>query len=224
MCGRYNLDFSDPREFTNRFKITNALPKSELKTSYNIAPGQRQPVVIAQSPNILEIMLWGLIPFWEKSVKPKGLINLRDDTILTKKWAHKYLQFQRCLIPASGFFEWGYAPEGKMPYHFKLKNQAYFSFAGLYTDWKHPESGKEIKSYAIITTSPNELLEKVHNRMPVILKEKDEDDWLNPDMVEIEKIKEFLHPYPSQEMEKTAVSKRVNSPSNNDRDVIKPVY
>src|SRR3989344_9420727 len=98
MCGRYNLDFSDPREFTNRFKISNRLPENKLKTSYNIAPGQKQPVITAHSPNLLEIMLWGLIPFWEKTEKPTGLINLRDDTILVKKWAYKYLQFQRCLV------------------------------------------------------------------------------------------------------------------------------
>src|SRR3990167_2619141 len=148
MCGRYNLDFSDPREFTNRFKIANVLPKDQLKTSYNIAPGQKQPVIISHSPNAVEIRLWGLIPFWEKSDKPKGLINLRDDTLLSKKWAHKYLQFQRCLIPTSGFFEWGYTTEGKVPYHFKVKDQVYFSFAGLYSNWKHPITGKEIKSYA----------------------------------------------------------------------------
>lgn len=222
MCGRYNLDFSDPREFTDRFKISNTLPEVKLKTSYNIAPGQRQPVIITHRPNIIEIMLWGLIPFWEKSDKPKGLINLRDDTILTKKWAHKYIQFQRCLIPASGFFEWSYTPEGKIPYHFKVKNQTYFSFAGLYSDWKHP-TGQEIKTYAIITTSANEMMEKVHSRMPVILKKEDEDPWLNPDMVEIENIKEFLKPFPRQEMEKIAVSKRVNNPFNNDPDVIKPL-
>ena len=223
MCGRYNLDFSDPREFTNRFKISNRLPENKLKTSYNIAPGQKQPVITAHSPNLLEIMLWGLIPFWEKTEKPTGLINLRDDTILVKKWAYKYLQFQRCLVPASGFFEWSYTPEGKMPYHFKLKNQTYFSFAGLYTDWKHPRTGEQIKTYAIITTSPNELLEKVHNRMPVILRQKDEDAWLNPDMVEIENIREFLRPYPNQGMEKIAVSKKVNNPFNNYPDVIKPL-
>ncbi len=223
MCGRYNLDFSDPREFTNRFKIANILSKGELKSNYNIAPGQKQPVILIRSSNIIEIMLWGLIPFWEKSEKPKGLINLRNDTVLAKKWAHKYIQFQRCLVPASGFFEWGYTPEGKTPYHFKVKNQTYFSFAGLYADWKHPTTGQEIKTYAIITTLPNELLEKVHNRMPVILREEDEDAWLNPDMVEIENIKEFLKPYPSQEMEKIAVSKRVNNPFNNDPDVIKPL-
>ena len=223
MCGRYNLDFSDPREFSHRFKIANVLPKDQLTTSYNIAPGQKQLVIVAHSPNAVEIMLWGLIPFWEKSDRPKGLINLRDDTLLSKKWAHKYLQFQRCLIPTSGFFEWSYTPESKIPYHFKVKKQKYFSFAGLYTDWRHPTSGQEIKTYAIITTSPNELLEKVHNRMPVILKEKDEDAWLNPDLVEIENIKEFLYPYPAQDMEKIAISKRVNNPFNNDPDIIKPL-
>lgn len=223
MCGRYNLDFSDPREFTNRFHISNALPKDELRTSYNIAPGQKQPAVLAQSPNSVKIMLWGLILFWEKSDKPKGLINLRDDTVLTKKWAHKYLQFQRCLVPASGFFEWAKTTEGKMPYHFRVKNSTYFSFAGLYTGWKHPRTGNEINSYAIITTSPNQLMTQVHNRMPVILKKEDEDKWLNPDMVEVEHIKDFLKPYPSERMEKIPVSKRVNNPFNNDADVIKPV-
>lgn len=223
MCGRYNLDFSDPREFITRFKISSPLPKNELRTSYNIAPGQKQPVIIAQSPNVAEIMLWGLIPFWEKSEKPKGLINLRDDTVLAKKWAHKYLQFQRCLVPASGFFEWAKTQEGKIPYHFKLKDKKYFSFAGLYTDWQHPITQQKVNSYAIITTSPNKIMQSVHNRMPVILREKDEDTWLNPDMIEVEQIKEYLKPYTNNDIEKIPISKRVNSPFNNVPDVIRPV-
>lgn len=219
MCGRYNLEFDE--EFYNRYRLLNKLP---VKSNYNVAPSQIMPVVVAHSPNTMEYMIWGLIPFWEeKKEKPFGLINVRDDTIITKPWAHKYLQFQRCLIPSTGFFEWKRGPKEKIPFRFKLKNKKYFSFAGLYSSYKHRQTNEEIKSYSIITTGPNELMAEVHNRMPVILKEEDEQSWLNPDMVEIDEIKKYLNPFAPDEMESYRVSNVVNRPANNTPDILKPV-
>jgi putative SOS response-associated peptidase YedK len=151
------------------------------------------------------------------------LINTRDDTVTVKPWAHKYLRFQRCLVPATGFFEWKKEVNEKIPYRFALKNKKYFSFAGLYSAYKHPKTNQEIKSYSIITTRPNYLMEKVHNRMPVILKEEDEQNWLNPDLVEIEEIKKFLNPYPENGMISYRVSKDINRPSNNSPEILKSI-
>lgn len=211
MCGRYSLEFDEG--FYKRFKLSNKL---SFETNYNVAPGQTLPIVVAHSPNSMEFMKWGLVPFWEeKNEKPKSLINIRQDTITTKGWAHKYIQFQRCLIPVSGFYEWKRDNLGKHPYYFHIKDKKYYSFAGVYSETKDPKSGESIKSYSIITTEANEIMRPIHDRLPVILKEQDEDQWLNHDMTEIEQIDEFLHPYMGKNMEKFPVSESVNSISYN---------
>jgi putative SOS response-associated peptidase YedK len=219
MCGRYSLEFDE--EFYKRYRLVNKL---QVKTSYNITPGQIMPVIIAQSPNSMSFMLWGLIPIWEeKKDKPSGLINIRSDTVLNRTWAYKYIQFQRCLVPTTGFFEWKRTNNVKQPYYFYLKNKKYFSFAGIYSEWKNPKNNKVIKSYAIITTFPNTLMQPIHNRMPVILKEEDEDEWLNPDLIEVEKIKEFLKPYSTNNLETYTISTRINNPAFNNKELLKPL-
>ncbi len=209
MCGRYTLEFD--KDFFKRFKTTN---KIDFKPRYNIAPSYDMPVVVSHSPNTVEIMKWGLVPFWEeKKEKPRGLINVRDDTLVQKTWGHKYLQFQRCLVPSTGFYEWKKTTDSKIPYYIHLTDRKYFSFAGMYSTYKHPVTGVEINTYTIITTSPNKVMENIHNRMPVILKEEDEDKWLNSDTVEIENLKQYLKPYPDKTMESYIVSTRMNSPA-----------
>lgn len=222
MCGRYNLNVSNPEKFKERFEIEGNMPLFETRA--NISPGQVLPVVVSHSPNSVEMMVWGLVPFWEeKKEKPKALINVRDDTILSKSWAHKYLQFSRCLVPASGFFEWQKQGTAKQPFNFHLKSGEYFGFAGLYSTYKHPATGDEVKCYTIITTEPNDLLSQVHNRMPVILKKEDEAAWLNPDMVEIEELTQFLKPYPTDLMEGYMVDQRIGNPANDDPRLLTPI-
>ncbi|MFN8475914.1 MAG: SOS response-associated peptidase [Anaerolineae bacterium] len=222
MCGRYNLNLSNPEKFKERFEIEGELPLFETRT--NISPGQVLPVVVSHSPNSVELMVWGLVPFWEeKKEKPKALINVRDDTILSKSWAHKYLQFSRCLVPASGFFEWQKQGTAKQPFNFRLKSGEYFAFAGLYSTYTHPATGDEVKCYTIITTEPNDLLSSVHNRMPVILKKEDEAAWLNPDTVEIEELTQFLKPYPAAKMEGYMVDRRIGNPANDDPRLLTPL-
>jgi putative SOS response-associated peptidase YedK len=220
MCGRYSLD-SDAG-FFKRYQTRNRIL---FAAHYNVAPSQRMPVVVRHSPNTVELMRWGFVPHGEnKREKPKALINLRDDTVVTKAWAHPYLQRQRCLVPATGFFEWQKTAIGrKIPYHILLKDTKFFSFAGLYNTYTHPRTGKSFNTYAILTTSPNALMEPIHHRMPVILSHEDEDAWLNPDLVEIEQLNPFLKPYPAEKMTAYPVSTRVNYPDNDDLDVIKPV-
>ncbi|OGK08794.1 hypothetical protein A2767_02695 [Candidatus Roizmanbacteria bacterium RIFCSPHIGHO2_01_FULL_35_10] len=217
MCGRYSLEFDE--DFYKRYRLANKLP---AKPNYNVTPSQLMPVVVAHSPNRMEFMLWGLIPFWEeKNEKPRYLANIRDDSIINKRWADKYVQFQRCLVPATSYFEWKKTSDGKVPFLFKLTGRKYFAFAGVYSIYKNPKNRAEVKTYSIITTTPNKIGGEVHNRMPVILKEEDEQKWLNPDMVEIDHIKEFLKSYPDSEMMKYVVSTKVNNPSNNIYKIIK---
>lgn len=216
MCGRYTLEFD--KDFFKRFKTTNTI---DFKPRYNVAPSYDMPVIVSHSPNTVEIMKWGLIPFWEeKKEKPRGLINVRDDTLIQKAWGHRYLQFHRCLVPSTGFFEWKKISGGKIPYYIHLKNRKYFSFAGMYSSFTQPSSGLELKTYTIITTLPNAVMESIHTRMPVILHEEDEDAWLNPDTVEISQLQIYLKPYEPASMEAFPVSRKVNSPVYDKADLI----
>ena len=217
MCGRYGLVSTD--KLAERFDAEKF--KSELDKRYNIAPCQNLPVVTRHSPNQIEIMRWGLIPFWAKDEKiGYRMINARAETVAEKNSFKKSLQSMRCLVPADFFYEWQVTKEGKQPMLIRLKSQEIFAFAGLYSTWKNPE-GEEIKTYTIITTEPNKIITPIHNRMPVILTRDEEDEWLNPDMVEPEHILKYLDPYPSDEMEAYPISKSVNSPSVDNSSIIK---
>lgn len=215
MCGRYSLDFDD--SFFDRFETTNRI---ELRPHYNVAPSQTMPVVLRHSPNHVELMRWGFVPHWERGEKPKALINLRDDTLLTKSWAKKYIQTQRCIVPATGFFEWQKREDGKQPMYIHLKDSAYFAFAGLFSVYTHPKTGDKVNTFAIITTSPNALMAPIHHRMPVMLTKEGGETWLNPDIVEIEQIQPLLAPYPECEMEAYPVSTEVNSPAHDTPNII----
>ncbi len=113
--------------------------------------------------------------------------------------------------------------DGKIPYYIHLKDKEYFSFAGMYTEYKHPKTGEELKTYMILTTHPNGVMKDIHNRMPVMLDEETEEKWLNPDMSEIEEIKKYLKPYSPKEMEAFPISTRVNSPVNDDKNILNPI-
>lgn len=203
MCGRYQIDAEDKQKLKQRFHLS---ADPSFKSNWNVAPSQEMPVIKAD--NKLEIMKWGL----RLHFMPKDLINIRAESA-DKSWTQKYLQFQRCLVPASGFYEWRREGKTKTPYYIHLKNEPLFAFAGVYS---------ESSGYSIITTTPNELMEPIHNRMPVILKEEDEQRWLNPDMSELEQVKELLKPYPAEEMDAYIVSTRVNSPTFNDPSLLNP--
>ena len=141
------------------------------------------------------------------------MINARAETLAEKASFKQPLKRTRCLIPADGFYEWKKDPNRrtKTPMRIVLKLGEPFAFAGLWDTWKDPE-GKEIKSYTIITTNAIDVLKPIHDRMPVILKQEDEDAWLNPGM-DVMKLMELLKPYPGK-MEAYPVSKLVNSPRN----------
>lgn len=216
MCGRFSL--TDPYSIYARFHLANRI---DLAPRYNVTPTQVMPVF--DQPKHVELVRWGLIPFWAKDPNVGySMINARAEGIAEKPSYRKPFRFQRCIIPADGFFEWKQTKDGKVPYYFKLKRGGLFGFAGLYDLWKDPH-GHEVNSYTIITTTPNELVGNVHDRMPVILRRDDEDDWLNPDIVEPERLEHFLHPYPAAEMDAYAVSTLVNSPKNDAASLVTPV-
>lgn len=123
---------------------------------------------------------------------------------------------------ASGFYEWDKSTKSSIPYYFQLKDESLFAFAGLYDVWKDPKDGQEIHSYTIITTEPNDVVSPVHQRMPVILSKEDEDFWLDPDVIEPERLLPLLRPYPRDQMKATRVSTAVNNPRLDSEELIKP--
>ena len=219
MCGRYTLK-SDGRRVAAAFGLAEF---PDLAERYNIAPTQNVPVVLEEDGRKLEAMHWGLIPSWSKDPSIGArMINARAETVADKPSYRSAFKRRRCLIPADGFYEWKKTEGGKEPYHLRLKNCSPFGIAGLWESWSM-EGGEELRSATIITTEPNEIAAKVHNRMPVILPLDMYDVWLDPENDDREELLSMLVPYPAEEMEAYAVSRSVNRPANDYPEVLEPV-
>ena len=208
MCGRYILSRAD--EIRERFFAdTDGL---DLQPCYNVCPDRIMPVIVSAGNNRLEMMKWGLIPFWSK--EPKSLaINARAEEILNKPSFRKPIRFARCLIPATGYYEWKKEGAGKTPFHIRRKDGRLFAFAGIFDTWSDPELG-EVKTFAIITKEANEAMAQVHNRMPVILTPKQENLWLTTEPGKTGWLLDSLGPLPQDEFEMYPVAKAVNFAKN----------
>jgi len=192
MCGRYEL--VDGQRIFIRFRVTNKVPP--IPDNAGIRPTQQ--VFVVQTDYVLSFMKWGLIPSWAKDPQiGSKMINARAEGIESKPSFKKPLRFQRCIIPASAFFEWKGNPGAKVKYRIARKVGDLFGFAGLYDNWRDL-SGDEITTCTIVTTQPNEVVAPIHNRMPVILLLEDEERWLDPDLTEPEAIVSLLRPYPAE--------------------------
>lgn len=209
MCGRYSLVPTE--NIAARFDIQDLqLP---LLPRYNVAPGQSMPIVVRNSPNRVVAMRWGLIPSWSKEPRVQfSTINARAETIAKSPVFRGPFKSRRCLVPASGFYEWRHTSQGKQPYCIRLKGDELFAFAGLYDVW-HDAEGNELYSYTVITTTPNDLVAPIHNRMPVILRQEDEQVWLDKE-ANPARLMSLLRAYPADEMEAYTVSRAVNNPAN----------
>lgn len=221
MCGRYS--FFNEEELFERFQVPKiTLP---LTDHYNVAPGTVMPVIVSREERQVVPMRWGLLPHWAQEEKVGyKMINARAETLSEKRSFKNLLAHNRCLIPASGFFEWEKQDGGpKQPYYIHLKHEPLFAFAGLYNEWKHPEAGTIIPTYTIITTDANEAMAAIHTRMPVILDRDYEDEWLNPDLSEPEHVMRQLQLIEPDEMDIYPVSTAVNTPKNDTASVLKPL-
>lgn len=219
MCGRFAIHTS-VQEIMKYAKVTGG--RVPWQPSYNIAPSQAVPVVLHREGNKqLTLAKWGLIPFWAKdrSIGNK-LINARAETIDQKPSFRQAFQRKRCLIPASGFYEWD--KKTRQPYYIKLKNQELFFFAGLWDTW-HGNDESNLLSCTIITTSANETIQLHHHRMPVILPQDALSEWTDTPESETKNLKKLLTPYPSEEIELYPASKMVNSVKNNSPELIQPL-
>jgi len=214
MCGRYSFAVEDAL-IQERFGIR--VRTAIYKARYNCSPTQNLAVITNDAPDTLSYFRWGLIPSWAKepSIGSK-LINARAETIAEKPSFKNAFRNQRCLIPATGFFEWKRNPE-KTPFHIGLKHGDPFCFAGLW-DQRISADGEIIHTFTIITTRPNRLMEQIHDRMPVILRREDEQRWISP--LPDPSLAELLTPYPAEMMEAWPVSKLVNSPKNDGPEIM----
>jgi putative SOS response-associated peptidase YedK len=165
-------------------------------------------VVTRNSPNQLELMMWGIKFPWA------SLINIRADSS-AKPWARKLVENNRCIVPIDGFYEWQKQGSEKVPNYIGIEKREWIGLAGVYHSEKD-DQGNEVKSFAIMTTEPNELMKKIHDRMPVILFREEEDLWLEPGIKEMSYYENILSPYPDDMMYAYPISKRVNNPANND--------
>jgi len=217
MCGRYKLS-RRKQIIEERFDVPPG-EAEEWAPRYNIAPTQSVPV-IRQHPKeprrVMNLMRWGLVPAWAKDLSDSARrINARSETAATLPAFREAFQHRRCLVPADGFYEWQRAKGSKQPYCFEVNGGELFAFAGLWERWKEP-SGAWLKSFSILTTTPNAVTSGVHDRMPVILDRADYDLWLDPGMTKAGELVGMLRPLPAELMRSYPVSSRVNHVANDD--------
>lgn len=203
MCGRAKMTHS-VEDIAEYYDVD--VPDFEIKPRYNFAPTQMLPIIIEQTKRELVLMKWGLIPNWAEDTKiGSKMINARSETLTEKRSFKRPLISKRCLVPLDGFYEWkAIVGKGKQPMCFTVKDTEIFSLAGLWEFWDRPQ--EIIYSFTIITTSANELVSEVHDRMPVILDEENQYLWLSKKL-SMEEHLELLKPFPSEKMRFKPVSK-----------------
>jgi len=221
MCGRFTLQ-TPPGDLVRIFDAGDA---PELTARYNIAPTQTIPIVRTPgSDRRREIALvhWGLIPSWAKDPAiGNRLINARSETAGDKPSFRSAFKHRRCLVPADGFYEWQKSGKLKRPFHIRMKDPGPFAIAGLWESWRDP-AGNSVESCTLLTTGPNELVGKIHDRMPVILDPKDYEFWLDSALKDGEKLTPLFVPYPADRMCASPVSTRVNNPKFDDPGCLTP--
>lgn len=223
MCGRFTV--RQPGDLVERFEAVLHIEEG-LAPRFNVAPTQSLPIVTAgPAGRQIELARWGLVPGWAKDPSiGNRLINARAETLAEKPAFRTVLQRQRCLVPADGFFEWTAAASGgagKTPCFVHRRDDALFAFAGLFDRWRDA-SGRWLTSFTIITTAPNALMRRLHDRMPAMLVPEYEHDWLDPDLTTRAGWSVLLQPYPAELLEVYPVSTLVNNPRHDTPAVVTP--
>ena len=220
MCGRYSLH-ANPGVIALAFKLGVAI---DWSARYNITPSSRIVIVRedAAAGRVAALIKWGLIPGWAKDPTiGNKLANARGETVDEKPSFRNAFKRSRCLIPASGFYEWKTVAGRKQPYYMHPVGAPLFAIAGITERWQGPEG--VVETCAIITTGPNGVMRNIHDRMPVILSDEDHDAWLDPRNQSIASLKQLIKPCADSTMTAHAVSTRVNAPKNDDAGLIDPL-
>lgn len=229
MCGRFSLD-TDERGFRDTFAITNEIPAAGFH-AFNIAPDQgsenRSPRLLpvvrhGAAGNELAMMQWWLLPHWSREPFVKySTFNARSDTVAKSPTFRDSFRSRRCLVPASGFYEWEKRGGAKLPWNVRVRGAGLFAMAGLWDRWER--GGQVVESFSVIVTEANSLMRPIHDRMPVILQPQDYARWLNPGFSEVGELLALLKPYPSENMDAFRVSTRVNNARNEGPELAEPI-
>ncbi len=216
MCGRFSLGLV--YGFSTRFGVPEV---PELKPRYNIAPFQQVPVIVGGEAKSVKWMRWGLVPHWAKGEEfGLKLVNVRSESALEKPMFKPLLNRQRCLVPATGFYEWQKQATRKRPYHIRVKDNEYFAMAGIYDTWS--KDGKELVTFSILTTAANEAISSIHDRMPVILRREREAEWASKEVLSADTLSEIFQPLPASSIDAYPVSDMVNDSRADHPDMMVP--
>jgi putative SOS response-associated peptidase YedK len=224
MCGRFVLAQSRFKRIERNLRTTF----TEVTPRYNIAPAQQIPVIHQVDEDyVMSDMKWGLVPSWSKTpTTTYSTFNAKLETAAEKPAYRSAFKHRRCLIPASGFYEWQREENHKQPYYFTLADGEEMALAGLWEQWKDPHDpdGAIFNTCTIIVGAPNSLIGKIHNRMATIVPASLYEDWLNPNEKTDYLIAMLTTPYPANKMKMWKVSTNVNSVRNQGPELIKPVH
>ncbi len=225
MCGRYQNQ-AEKQQIAETFRVSR-MPDFDLKPSFNIAPQTEQWVVRLDRDTRereLTALRWGFVPFFAKSPQiGYSTINARAETAAASPIFREAMKRRRCLVPATGFYEWQkLGKKATQPWNFELEDGGLFAFAGLWDRWKDSASGKLLETYTILTTDPNEQVERAHDRMPVILAPADYERWLQPGDPDRPPV-DLLRPLPAEKMRAWKVGADVGSPKNDSPGLRLPV-
>ncbi len=222
MCGRYILGRVE--DLSERFQLRDL--NLALTPTWNAAPSQSLPVILSGDDGNWhgQLMRWGLLPRWKprdggRAPEP---INARAETLAERPMFRPLIARRRCIVPATGFYEWQQTDHGKQPIVLRPTDQELYGFAGLWDETTGPD-GEPVRSFTIVTGEPNELVAPIHNRMAVILDPDVESAWLDLDVTDWPDVAQLLKPYLAERMECFPVSKAVNNTRNDDPSLIQRI-
>ena len=219
MCGRYNI-IASAEELAEIFGLDIA---DWATPRFNVAPTQMAPIIRidAKSEKLsFDMLKWGMMPRWLKV--PKPIINVRSETIMDKPTFRKSFEERRCLVPATGFYEWQKLGSAKQPFHIYQRDEKLFAFAGIWDRFKN-KNDEIYEAFAILTTEPNEVVAAIHNRMPVILDKAGCDLWLDAATEDLHPLTELFKHIPAEQIVAEPVSNFVSSAANDDKMCIEPL-
>jgi len=219
MCGRFTIKTSLQKIIEAMSPVLAKLDPTLFLPRFNVAPSQSPPIVRLDSSGqrVLEFARWGFVPAWTKGKPKLAPINAKCETAVTSGMYRSAFAKRRCLVPADGFYEWKGAKPPKQPFYIHRKDDGVFAFAGLWERWKPDEEAEPVDTFTILTTSPNELMANIHNRMPVIIDRSDYGAWLEKGDAKL------LKPAPTEAMEAYPVSTKVNKPSHDQADCVERI-
>jgi len=222
MCCRYLLLKEHLREILARLGVAG---DAAFVTRYNLAPGSAIPAVRAKphSPGReATTLLWGLVPAWAKNAgSATQLVNARAATLADKPSFRDAFRHRRCLIPASGFYEWAQHGRVRLPWLFQHRDETPFALAALWETWRAPD-GQVLESCAVVTTVPGALMRPVHHRQPLVLEPENFAAWLDPDTIQPEKLAPLLRPFSDETLTARRVSRHVSNVHHEDPECLAP--